>query len=162
MSLETFASFCGVDVIERQLDVHLLPDGAGASFAHTATGGLKRALVVALDRVIIAAAVVNPRQIRDFARAADLLAKTDRLDARVLGLFAERMRPQPRLPGSAADALLASVVIRHRQLAVLRDAERNPAEELAGLGIDPDWPDHARRVFPSPQDPDHHAPRSQR
>ena len=92
MSLAVFASFCGVDVSERQLDVHLLPDGAATSFAHTAagigrlvawlasrerpllvveaTGGLERALVAALGRAGIATAVVNPRQIRDFARAA--------------------------------------------------------------------------------------------
>ena len=90
-----------------------------------ATGGLERALVAALGRAGIAAAVVNPRQIRDFARAAGLLAKTDRLDARVLALFAERMRPEPRLPGSEADALLVGLVLRRRQLVVLRDAERS-------------------------------------
>ena len=112
MSLALFASFCGVDVSERQLDVHLLPDGSSTSFAHSAagigrlvawlasrerplvvveaTGGLERALVAALGRAGVPVAVVNPRQIRDFARAAGLLAKTDRLDARVLALFAER------------------------------------------------------------------------
>lgn len=147
MSLEAFASFCGVDVSERQLDVHLLPEGVGTSFAHTtagigrlvawlasrerpllvveATGGLERALVAALGRAGIATAVVNPRQSRDFARAAGLLAKTDRLDARVLALFAERMRPRPRLPGSEADALLVGMVLRRRQLVVLRDAEHS-------------------------------------
>ena len=147
MSLAVFANFCGVDVSERQLDVHLLPDGVGTSFAHSAagigrlvawlasrerplvvveaTGGLERALVAALGRAGIPVAVVNPRQIRDFARAAGLLAKTDRLDARVLALFAERMRPAPRLPGSEGDALLVGLVLRRRQLVVLRDAERS-------------------------------------
>ena len=153
MSLEAFASFCGVDVSERQLDVHLLPEGVGTSFAHTAagigrlvawlasrertllvveaTGGLERGLVAALARAGIATAVVNPRQIRDFARAAGLLAKTDRLDARVLALFAERLRPEPRLPGSEADALLVGLVLRRRQLVVLRDAERNRRRRIA-------------------------------
>ena len=88
-------------------------------------GGLERALVAALGRAGIAAAVVNPRQIRDFARAAGLLAKTDRLDAQILALFAQRMRPEPRLPGSEADALLVGLVLRRRQLVVLRDAERS-------------------------------------
>ena len=69
--------------------------------------------------------MVNPRQIRDFARAAGLLAKTDRLDAQILALFAQRMRPEPRLPGSEADALLVGLVLRRRQLVVLRDAERS-------------------------------------
>jgi transposase len=164
MSLEVFASFCGVDVSERQLDVHLLPDGAGCSFAHTAagigrlvawlasrerpllvveaTGGLERALVAALCRAGIATAVVNPRRIRDFARAAGLLAKTDRLDARVLGLFAERMRPPPRLPGSEADALLVGLVLRRRQLVVLRDAERNRRRRIAEPALRCSLDDH--------------------
>lgn len=153
MSLEAFARFCGVDVSERQLDVHLLPDGASYSFAHTeagigrlvtwlasrerpllvveATGGLERTLVAALGRAGIAVAVINPRQVRDFARAAGLLAKTDRLDARILALFALRMRPEPRLPGSEADALLVGLVLRRRQLVVLRDAERNRRRRIA-------------------------------
>ena len=164
MSLEAFASFCGVDVSERQLDVHLLPDGAGTSFAHTAagigrlvawlasrerpllvveaTGGLERALVAALGRVGIATAVVNPRQIRDFARAAGLLAKTDRLDARVLALFAERMRPRPRLPGSEADPLLVGLVLRRRQLVALRDAERNRRRRIGEPALRRSLDDH--------------------
>ena len=147
MSLAVFASFCGIDVSERRLDVHLLPDGSSTGFAHDsagigrlvawlasrerslvvveATGGLERALVAALGRAGVAAAVVNPRQVRDFARAAGLLAKTDRLDARILALFAERMRPEPRLSGSEADALLVGLVLRRRQLVALRDAERS-------------------------------------
>ncbi len=96
-----------------------------------ATGGLERALVAALGRAGVAAAVVNPRQIRDFARAAGLLAKTDRLDARILALFAERMRPQPRLSGSEADALLVGLVLRRRQLVALRDAERSRRRRIA-------------------------------
>ena len=153
MSLAVFASFCGIDVSERQLDVHLLPDGSSTGFAHDsagigrlvawlasrerslvvveATGGLERALVAALGRAGVAAAVVNPRQVRDFARAAGLLAKTDRLDARILALFAERMRPEPRLSGSEADALLVGLVLRRRQLVALRDAERSRRRRIA-------------------------------
>ena len=164
MSLAVFASFCGVDVSERQLDVHLLPEGAGTSFAHTAagigrlvawlasrersmlvveaTGGLERALVAALGRAGIAAAVVNPRQVRDFARAAGLLAKTDRLDARILALFAQHMRPEPRLPGSEADALLVGLVLRRRQLVVLRDAERNRRRRAAEPALPRSLEDH--------------------
>ena len=95
-----------------------------------ATGGLERALVAALGRAGIATAVVNPRQIRDFARAAGLLAKTDRLDARVLALFAERMRPVRRLPGGDADPLLVGLALRRRQLVALRDAERSRRRRL--------------------------------
>ena len=153
MSLAVLASFCGIDVSERRLDVHLLPDGSSTGFAHDsagigrlvawlasrdrslvvveATGGLERALVAALGRAGVAAAVVNPRQVRDFARAAGLLAKTDRLDARILALFAERMRPEPRLSGSEADALLVGLVLRRRQLVALRDAERSRRRRIA-------------------------------
>ena len=70
-------------------------------------------------------------RVRDFARAAGLLAKTDRLDARILALFAERMRPEPRLPGSEADALLVGLVLRRRQLVALRDAERSRRRRIA-------------------------------
>ena len=72
-----------------------------------ATGGLERALVAALGRAGIAAAVVNPRQIRDFARAAGLLAKTDRLDARAGAV--RRAHAAGAAPArSAADPLLAA------------------------------------------------------
>ena len=140
-------TFVGVDVSEGRLDVHLLPAGERASFAHDprgigrlvawlaatdrplvaveATGGLERPLVAALDRAALAVAVVNPRQVRDFARAAGLLAKTDRLDARALALFAERLRPQPRAARSGEDAALVALVLRRRQLVEAREAERN-------------------------------------
>lgn len=140
-------TFVGVDVSEGRLDVHLLPEGESLSLSHDArsigrlvawlaskdrplvvleaTGGLERMLVRALNRASIAVAVVNPRQIREFARAAGLLAKTDRLDARVLALFAERMRPEPRAPRTPEDEALASLVLRRRQLVLAREAERN-------------------------------------
>lgn len=164
MSLALFASFSGVDVSEGRLDVHLLPDGSSTSFAHSAagigrlvawlasrerplvvveaTGGLERALVAALGRAGVPVAVVNPRQIRDFARAAGLLAKTDRLDARVLALFAERLRPPPRPPGTEADALLVGLVLRRRQLVVLRDAERNRRRRAAEPALRRSLEDH--------------------
>ena len=95
-----------------------------------ATGGLERALTRALDQAGIAVAVVNPRQVRDFARAAGLLAKTDRLDAYALALHGERMRPSPRPPRSTADHALAALVLRRRQLARLVEAERNRARRV--------------------------------
>ena len=144
-----FEGFVGVDVSEARLDVHLLPGGKGAGFGRDrrsiarlvawlasqerslvvveATGGLERTLAVALERAGIAVAVVNPRQTRDFARAAGLLAKTDRLDAYALALYAERLRPVPRPPRSAADQALAALVLRRRQLTHLVEAEHNRA-----------------------------------
>ena len=67
-----------------------------------ATGGIERRLVTSLQAAGLAVAIVNPRQIRDFARATGLLAKTDRLDARMLATFAERLRPRPSPVRSAA------------------------------------------------------------
>ncbi len=67
-----------------------------------ATGGLERIVTAALALAGIAVAVLNPRQVRDFARAAGLLAKTDRLDADALALYGERLRPVPRPPRAAA------------------------------------------------------------
>jgi transposase len=146
-------SFVGVDVSEARLDVYVLPGGARASFAHDrrglarlvgwlasmaqvlvvveATGGLERALTHALDQAGIAVAVVNPRQVRDFARAAGLLAKTDQLDAYALALYGERLRPTARRPRSAADQALAALVLRRRQLAQLIEADRNRLRRAA-------------------------------
>ena len=62
-----------------------------------ASGGLETGLVAELVAAGLPAAVVNPRQVRDFARATGQLAKTDKLDARMLARFGERMRPQLRI-----------------------------------------------------------------
>jgi transposase len=148
-SLGQVEGYVGVDISERWLDVHLLPRGEQAQFSRDrrgiarlvawlastgrllvvveATGGLERGLRAALAQAGIAVAVVNPRQIRDFARAAGLLAKTDRLDAWVLALYGERMRPLPSPGCVPADQALAALVLRRRQLAQLIEAERNRA-----------------------------------
>ena len=138
-----------MDVSERRLDIHLLPSGEQAGFSRDrrgiarlvawlaskgrllvvveATGGLERGLRAALAQAEIAVAVVNPRQVRDFARAAGLLAKTDRLDAYALALYGERLRPPPSPARAPADQALAALVLRRRQLAQLIEAERNRA-----------------------------------
>ena len=148
-SLGQCQGFVGVDVSEARLDVCLLPAEARAAFSRDprgiarllawltsqdrllvvveATGGLERGLTVALEQAGIAVAVINPRQTRDFARAAGLLAKTDRLDAYALALYGERLRPAPRPPRAAADHALAALVLRRRQLAQLAEAERSRA-----------------------------------
>ena len=74
------------------------------------------------------------------------LAKTDRLDARILALFAERMRPPPRLPGSEADALLVGLVLRRRQLVVLRDAERSRRRRIGEPELLRSLDDHLARL----------------
>ena len=112
------ACFVGIDVAKRQLDVCIRPaglqfvvqrDAAGLEellarlrevgaqlIVLEATGGFERVVTATLAGAQLPVVVVNPRQIRDFARAAGQLAKTDTLDAAIIALFAERMRPPLR------------------------------------------------------------------
>ena len=90
-----------------------------------ATGGYEAPIVTALAVAQVPVAVVNPRQVRDFAKALGRLAKTDAIDADVLALFAERVHPEPRpLPDDAHQELVA-LVTRRRQLLDMLTAERN-------------------------------------
>jgi len=145
--METIPQYVGVDVAKAHLDVAVTPteaqwratnDGAGIAQVVTrlqelqpalvvleATGGLELPLVAALAAAAVPLAVVNPRQVRDFAKAMGRLAKTDRLDAQTLALFAERVRPTPRpLPDAEAQAL-GALLARRRQLVEMRTAEKN-------------------------------------
>ncbi|MBM4021897.1 MAG: IS110 family transposase [Planctomycetes bacterium] len=89
-----------------------------------ATGGYERQLVVDLMTAGYQVSVVNPRQVRDFARALNILAKTDRIDAAVLARFAERGQPIPREKAGRIEEL-RQLVIRRRQLIEHRTAEKN-------------------------------------
>jgi len=144
--------FVGIDVAKDRLDVHVLPGGKvftvgrdsdglaslverlGAVrpylIALEATGGFETVVAAALAAERLPLAVVNPRLIREFARAAGQLAKTDVLDARIIALFAERMRPEPRpLPDEQTQAL-AELVARRRQIVEMMTAERNRRRHL--------------------------------
>jgi transposase len=94
-----------------------------------ATGGLERAVTGALATVGLPVVVVNPRQVRDFARATGQLAKTDALDARALAHFADVIRPTPRPLPDAQTQELRALLGRRQQLIVMRTAEQN---RLAG------------------------------
>ena len=143
----TTACFVGIDVSKGHLDLHARPDGSAARYTNDptgiaallarvaglaperivleATGGFEAAVAAALAAAGRPVAVVNPRQVRDFARATGRLAKTDALDAAVLAHFAEAVRPEVRaLPGADAVAL-AALVDRRRQLIEMRTAEMN-------------------------------------
>jgi transposase len=90
-----------------------------------ATGGFERTVVGALAAQGLPVVVVNPRQVRDFARATGTLAKTDRIDAAILARFAEAVRPAPKpLPDREIRALQA-IVARRRQLLGMIAAENN-------------------------------------
>ncbi len=90
-----------------------------------ATGGFERPAIAALAAAGLPVVVANPRQVRDFARATGQLAKTDVLDAGILALFAERVRPTPRALPDAAAQLLDAVLTRRRQLLEMLTAEKN-------------------------------------
>jgi transposase len=96
-----------------------------------ATGGHERAVVAALTVAGLSVAVVNPRQVRDFAKATGQLAKSDALDARVLALFAARVQPPPRPLSPAVAQDLAALMARRRQLLEMRTAEQNRRPTLA-------------------------------
>src|SRR5687768_5150674 len=92
----------GVDVAKEHLDVAVralvarLRPLRPTLIVCEATGGFERAAIAALAAAGLPVVVANPRQVRDFARATGQLAKTDQLDAGILALFAERVRPTPR------------------------------------------------------------------
>ena len=140
--MDTAAVFVGIDVAKAHLDVASRPagaherlpnDGAGidglvarlrttrpALVVLEATGGLEVPRAAALAAAGLPVAVVNPRQVRDFAKAVGQLAKTDALDARVLAHFAEVVRPAPRpLPDADAQALSALLARRRQVIAML-------------------------------------------
>ena len=112
------------------LDVHVRPSGqifavardskglalALALIVLEATGGFEIAVAATLASAQLPVAVVNPRQIRDFARATGRLAKTDVLDAQMIALFAERIRPEPRPIVDADSQILAELIARRRQV----------------------------------------------
>lgn len=139
--------YVGIDVAKPHVDVHVRPTdesfrvsrddaGLGELVARLlglvptlvvleATGGYERAVAAALGSAGLPVAVVNPRQIRDFARATGQLAKTDALDARNIARFAEAVRPVARpLPTVQAQAL-AELVARRRQVVEMLGAETN-------------------------------------
>jgi transposase len=90
-----------------------------------ATGGYERELAIALVLAGLPVAVVNPRQVRDFAKAMGMLAKTDKVDAGVLALFGERIRPEPRGVPEKEVHELDALITRRAQLKEMLTAEKN-------------------------------------
>jgi transposase len=144
--IDSRETFVGIDVSQASWDVHVLPagrafsvpvdDGAAARLIAElgspaaclvvveATGGLERPLVAALLEAGLTTSVVNPRQVRDFAKAMNRLAKTDKIDAETLALFAQRIQPRPARETPEKHAQLEALVTRRRQMVALRSIER--------------------------------------
>ena len=99
--------------------------GPVAGVVVEATGGYETALVEALQAAELPVARVNPRQVRDFARSLGRLAKTDRLDARVLAAYGRACTPAPLPPVAASAREREALVVRRRRLVALRTAESN-------------------------------------
>jgi len=100
-----------------------------------ATGGLERALVAQLIAANLPVAVVNPRQVRDFAKAVGRLAKTDRIDAQVIAHFAQAVRPALReLPAAAAQEF-ADQLTRRRQLVEMLAMEKQRCRQASGTAV---------------------------
>jgi transposase len=113
----------------HRLLIENLPPQADARVVVEATGGYERALVTALVEAGYRVAVVNPRQVRDFAKALGILAKTDRIDALVLARFGEQVQPRLLEEDPATRAELMQLVGRRRQLIDLRTMESNRLQQ---------------------------------
>lgn len=105
-----------------------LPPASEARVVVEATGGYERGLVTMLVEAGYRTAVVNPRQVRDFAKALGILAKTDRIDAVVLAQFGRQVEPRILEEDPAQRAELTQLVSRRRQLIDLRTMESNRLE----------------------------------
>jgi transposase len=140
-------TFIGIDVSKDQLDLAVQPAGRTWQCANEpsafptlatelqalaphlivleATGTLELPVAAALAAVGLPLAIVNPRQVRDFAKATGHLAKTDRLDAQVLAHFAQAVQPAAQVLPSAEQQHLHALLTRRRQLMEMLVAERN-------------------------------------
>jgi transposase len=145
-------NFIGIDVSKDRLDVHVLPSEVSFAVARDseglaalverlgalepglvvleATGGFEQTVAAALVAAGMPLAVVNPRQIRDFARATGQLAKTDALDARAIARFAAKVQPEVRPVPDAQARALGELVARRRQVIAMMTTERNRRRQL--------------------------------
>ncbi|HEX8906294.1 MAG TPA: IS110 family transposase [Longimicrobiaceae bacterium] len=155
----------GIDVSKNELENHFLPTSGGWVEPNTeagiealiarlrelkpelvvleATGGYETAVAAGLVLAGFAVAVVNPRQVRNFAKAMGKLAKTDKIDAEVIALFGERMRPEARGIPEQDVRELDALVTRRRQLQAMITAEKN-REQTAAPAVRPRIVEHLR------------------
>jgi transposase len=144
--------YVGIDVAKDRLDVHIRPSGEAFAVARDgeglaaltarlgelgpclvvleATGGFEVTVASALAAAKLPLAVVNPRQIRDFARATGKLAKTDALDAAAIAHFAEAIRPEPHPVADEQAQALGELVARRRQVVDMIGAESHRRRQM--------------------------------
>ena len=148
--------FVGIAVAKAELVVSILPSAERFNVANDehgvrrlvdrlrvigpqlivleATGGYELLSVAALAAAVLPVVVVNPRQVRDFAKATGQLAKTDRIDADILARFADVVRPAVRVIAGAEAQELDALLARRRQLLEMLQAERNRLGQVFGKG----------------------------
>jgi transposase len=150
-------NYIGVDVSKQYLDVCILPQQANKRFSNDlsgiqsflrqiaeykqilvvleSTGGYEMELFCALQEAGIPAAKINPRRIRDFARACGQLAKTDRIDARIIARYAQTIEPKVDSVQDGRVMALKALVARRGQLIGIRTAENNRLEHVRDKSI---------------------------
>ena len=150
-------NFVGIDVSQEYLDlatrpgkgvkrftndetgindlVGLLKEVSPSSVVMEATGGLEGPVAAALAVAKIPTAVVNPRQVRDFARATGRLAKTDAIDATVLAHFAEALHPEPRPLPDKKSKEMSDLLARRGQVVGMITAEKNRLSRVVSLRV---------------------------
>ena len=130
-------TFDGIDTLAKRL-----AEADVEQVVLEATGGLERPVVAALAEADVLVVVVNPRQVRDFAKATGRLAKTDQIDAELLALFAERIQPEVRTLTSPERQDFAALVARRRQLQKMRTAEQNRLQSAPSEAVRTDIKAH--------------------
>lgn len=155
--MDEHALTAGIDVSKDHLDLAFDPDRGVQRFPNTpegclnlrqqlqafqlavivieATGGYQRPIVAELAAAGLPVAVINPRQVRDFARATGCLAKTDAIDARVLAVFGRAVEPEIRPLPDEQTVALQELVSRRRQVVQMLTAERNRLKQAASARV---------------------------
>ena len=155
--MEGISNFIGIDIAKDSLEVYFLatatalnvpnkPDGhrqllkqfpppGTCLIVVEATGGYERQAVAEFAVAGHQVAVVNPGQVRHFAKGKGIHAKTDRIDARVIALFGKEVQPRPRAEVSEKQTELSQLVARRRQLVELRTAENNRNETACSKDV---------------------------
>jgi transposase len=151
--LEEKKVYIGIDVSKSILDVFILPSNKHMQFKNEAnsiqklltklrafpeplvvmesTGGYEKPLAYALSEASFNVCIINPRQVRDFAKALGKLAKTDKIDAQVIALFANKMEPQANVVYDKEHQLLSDNNARRRQLVDMIKMEKNRLDKAS-------------------------------
>lgn len=152
MTIQNAKSYIGIDVSKAMLDVHILPSNKFMQFKNDpsgilklvkkinailpkivvfeSTGGYEAPLAKSLYKAGIPVAVINPRCIRDYARAIGKLAKTDRIDAEVIASYAQKLEPASNYRYDEHQALLIELNTRRQQLNEMITMEKNRLDKV--------------------------------